>query len=343
MKRVSMESLVKFGTDLLVKKGVPRARARYVATMAVETEAFRQSTHGIVLLDGLAKQLGKDVDPRRNPRVVAETAAGLLLDGQGCLASWAMKVARDKAVAKARRLGVATAAVRNTGWIAALGMHLVPAAREGFVVTAWAQSCRCLDCAPYGGIDPCFSTNPIAMAIPTGGDPVVADFSTATMSMGAAWNLVHAKKKTAEPRFLDRRGRPTRDPSVIGKGGSLMFLGCEIDGHKGYALSLLNEAMTVLAGGSANNPKVPQRQSFGVTVFNPARFGGTSYFLKEMKRFVKRVKGGRARPGFGGVRLPGERGFKALMECRTRGIPLGEEKLRMLKDLAHRHGVRFAP
>jgi LDH2 family malate/lactate/ureidoglycolate dehydrogenase len=338
MMRVAMETLVKFGTNLLVARGVPRVRARYVARVAVETEAFRQSTHGIVLFKGLVENLGRGVDPRRDPQVVRRTAAGILLDGEGCLATWAVKVARDAAMARARKTGVAFAAVRDTGWVAALGMHLVPAAEAGFVATAWAQSSGCQDCAPFGGIESCFSTNPIAMAIPTDGDPVVADFSTATMSAGAANAMIAAGRRSAVPRFLDCRGRPTCDPAVFDQGGTLMFLGCEVDGYKGYALSLLNEALTAAVGGQANHRIGPSRQTFGLTLIDPAKFGGRAHYLAEMKRFLSRVRRVTPRPGFE-VRIPGARGFQALRDCRRRGIPLTDEKLAMLRELAKQAGI----
>lgn len=338
-QRVAMAKLIRFGTDLLAKKGVPRRRAAYVATVAVETEAFRQSTHGIVLLSNLAEALGGRIDPKREPAVVRETAAAVLLDGERCLPSWAMKIARDKAMSKVRRTGVAYAVVRNCGWIAALGPHLLPAASAGLVATAWAQSSSCQDCAPYGGIESCFSTNPIALAFPTDGDPVVADFSTATMSMGAAHALASAGRKTLAPRFLDRKGRPTCDPAVVDRGGTLMFLGCETDGYKGYALSLLNEALTAAAGGRANDPKAPGRQSFGLVVFDPGAFGGAGHFRSEMKRLARRIRRVTPRPGFGAVRLPGERGFRALRDCRARGIPLPADKVAMLRDLAQRNRI----
>jgi LDH2 family malate/lactate/ureidoglycolate dehydrogenase len=58
-----------------------------------------------------------------------------------------------------------------------------------------------------------------------------------------------------------------------------------------------------------------------------------------MKRFLARVKATAPRSGYDNVRLPGERGFAALAECRTDGVPLDEGKLQMLRQIAKAEGV----
>lgn len=339
MKRISMDALIRFGVAFMTKRGMPKRTARDLAQVIVETEAFRQSTHGIVQYDFIHNLLGQGVDPQAGPKVIKNHGPMALLDGSRCLGLVAMKQAKELAVKKARSQGIGFVAVRNTTWVGALGMHLISLARAGFVAEAWAQTNTCKDCAPYGGIDPRFSTNPLAVAFPANPDPVVADFSTATMSMGAAGALEQAGKKTATARFLDGSGKPTRDPAVLSQGGTLMFGGGDAEGHKFYALSLFIEALTVLAGGSANNPRAPSHQSFALMVLDLSAFAGAGYYAREMKRFIKHVKSARSRPGFQRVRLPGERGFAALKDCRVHGIPLSQDKLRMLQTIAAENGI----
>ena len=340
MKRFSMDELVNFGVKFMTERGVPEATASYVATVIVETEAFRQSTHGLAQYQVINTSLGTVIDPKAEPKIVRDLGAIALLDGERCLGNLAMKHAKERAVEKAREYGIGFVAVRNTEWIGALGMHLISIAQEGLLAQAWAQTSTCEDSAPYGGTDPRFSTNPVAVAFPTEGNPALADFSTATMSMGATHALIQKGQRTSTPRFLDQSGNPSDDPCVIYNGGTLMFVGGEVEGYKGYALSLFNEALTALAGGSANNPKAPSYQSFALMVLDPAAFAGPEYYLEEMNRFVEHVKSSRIRPGFDEVRLPGERGFVALEDCRVHGIPLDDDKLHMLRKIADDHGIQ---
>ncbi len=339
--RISMKKLEEFGAAFLIKRGVPEGNARHVSKVVVETEAFLQSTHGLAQFTALAAALGKTIDPEGEPEIVRGKGAVVLIDGSRCMGNLAVKLAKKEAAEMARAQGIGFVAVRNTHWIGALGPHLISIAEEGLLCQVWAQSSTCKDCAPFGGVDACFSTNPIALAFPGDGHPVVADFSTATMSMSAATALKKKGARTATPRFLDRAGEPSDDPSVLDRGGSMMFMGGDEEGHKGYALALFNEALTVLAGGSANNPDTDLYQSFSLMVLDPEAFAGADYYAKEMRRFLAHVKSSRARPGFGAVRLPGERGFQALEECRVRGVPLDGEKCSMLRKLATDHELDF--
>jgi L-lactate dehydrogenase len=175
--------------------------------------------------------------------------------------------------------------------------------------------------------------------IPTDGDPVLADFSTATMSLSAAKGLAGRGQRTKTPRFLDAEGRPSDDPSVMDRGGTLLFAGGDVEGHKAYGLSLFCEALAVLAGGSANNPQLPQHQNFCMLVLDPAKFAGKEAFAAEMRRYVAWLKSSRVRPGFQGIRLPGERGFANLRDAKRNGVPLDDAKVAMLRRLAKDTGL----
>ena len=339
MKRVPLDDLIRFGAAFLVKRGVPQANAAYLSRVVMETEAFRQTTHGLVQLEAMHEQIGEKLDPAAEPVLARDRGSMALIDGSRAFGNLAMKLAVEQGMSKARTHGVAFVAVRRSEWVGALGIHLIPIARQGLLAHAWAQTSGCKDCAPFGGVEARFSTNPVALTFPTDGEPVLADFSTATMSLGAAKRLAAQGKRTATPRFLDRDGQPTDDPGVMDHGGTLLFTGCDVEGYKAYGLSLFIEALTVLAGGSANNPDVPAHQAVCLLVLDPASFGGADGYAEEMKRFIAHVRSARPRPDHGPVRLPGERGFAALADCRRNGVPLDDAKLAMLRRLAEAVGL----
>jgi len=344
MQRIAMQSLIDFGTRLLTTKGVAEADARYLAEMAVTAEAFGVTTHGLVQFGYFCSQFGKTIDPAAAPVIVKQKGASALIDGNGTFGQLALKLAKQLGVEKARSHGVALIGVARTSWIAAMGVHLISLAQEGFLAQIWAQNCACQDCAPFGGIDPRFSTNPIALAFPADGDPVIADFSTAATSMGRVSRLVKQGKKADSPIFMDSEGRITDDPTVV-RGregdppGSILFMGGAREGYKGYALSLWCEAMTAMVGADCNNPEAPQRQSFTLTVIDPEAFAGREYYQKEMKRFIAWVKSSRVREGFDEIRLPGERGFRLLREAQKDGVPVEDSMLSRLNELAEANGI----
>jgi LDH2 family malate/lactate/ureidoglycolate dehydrogenase len=337
--RISIEELESFGAKFLAKRGVAADDATYIAHIAAWTEAFRQSTHGIEQLTTLSKRLGQSADPRAKPVLVRESEASAAYTGHNCIGQLAMRLAIDVAMAKAAKCGTATVTVANTEWVAALAVYLVPLARKGLVSMLWCQSDRGHACAPLGGLDARFSTNPMALAIPTEGDPIVADFSAATMSNGAARVMRDKGQVCDVPRFLDKEGNVSNDPAVIKDGGTMMFMGAEADGHKGYALSIFNEALAFMGGAERKGDKSPWFQSFTVMVTDPDVFAGRDNLRRRMEEFAAYLKTSRPRPGCGKIRMPGEGGFRLLADSQRNGIPLPAEKLEMLRQIADENGM----
>jgi LDH2 family malate/lactate/ureidoglycolate dehydrogenase len=338
MALIERGKLVDFGTAFLVKKGAPEKSAKTVAEAAVTTEAFGITTHGVSFFPYADSTIPSGLDPRAEPAVVREKASAALIEGNGGFSQLAMRLAGELAMKKARRTGIAMVAVRNVGWLGALGTHLISIARKGFFAQLSAQTNTCKDCAPIGGIDGKFSTNPWALAFPAAEDPVIADFSTASVALGKVNQMIRLGKKAPDRIFMDRNGKLTDDPVAVKEGGTILFTGGEHFGHKGYALSLWTEALTALAGGECNNPESKTRQNFNLIVIDPEAFAGSDAYLEEMKRFVAHMKSARLLPGHSGIRLPGERGFASMREAE-RGIPLEDHMTSRLNELADKHGI----
>ncbi len=341
MPKVSFNDLVAFGTRVLADCGASEDDARYMAERASVTEAGGVSTHGAIIFAAYPGQIGKGIDPAAAPKVVSERPGTALIDGSGCFAPLAMRLATQLAVEKARTNGIANVGVRNTCWLAGAASYLLPIVAEGLFAQVWVQSSQCRDSAPPGGIDAKFSTNPVAFAFPTPAGPVLADFSTSVYSMGKVNLLAKAGKKAPEPVFFDADGKLTDDPAVMtGENpGAMLMAGQLVNEHKGYALALWAEAMTVMAGGSANNPDLPQRQSFNLTVIDPSAFAGSDYYDPEMARFVAHVKSSRRREGVDEIRLPGERFLRQIEQSKADGVDLRQGLFDKLNEVAAERGV----
>ena len=339
MRRVAWDDLVTLGAGLLAAKGVPEARAGHIAEIAVRTEAYGIPTHGMRIFSYFERMVGPEIDPKASPVVVKETPATALIDGNRAFGQLAMKLATDIATRKAASEGVAMVAVRDTFWIAGLAVYMIPIARAGLLAQLWVQHSSGKDCAPFGGMEPRFSTNPVAFAFPTADLPMVADFSTSVVAMGKVGDWIKDGKKPEEEFFLDREGRLTDDPAVMRQGGTMLFEGGAKRGYKGFAMSLWSEALTAVAGGRTNNPRNPSRQAFNLTVIDPEAFAGPDAYHAEMMRFLDRVRSSRLRPGFTEIRLPGERGLRALAEAREKGVPLDSHTIDRLNELAGNAGL----
>ncbi len=339
MTRIPFQALVDFACAFLVRRGASEEAARLIAETAVATEAFGVTTHGLPFLPYADGAIPEVIDPKAEPEVVSDRGAAAVIDGHRCFAQVAMRRAAEIAMAKAAAQGIAIVAVRDTGWLAALGVQLLPIAERGMLAQLWAQTNTCKDCAPVGGMDARFSTNPLALAIPTDAEPIVADFSTAAVSMGKTSAMARRGEKAPERIFMDRDGRLSDDPKVVKEGGSILFTGGEHYGHKGYGLSLWCEALTAAGGGECNNPLSRTQQNFTLQVIDPALLGGSGHYAAELGRLVRHVRSSRPRPGASAVRLPGERGMAALRAARRDGVPVEDGMLGKLGELAAKVGL----
>ncbi len=336
---VSMSRLTTFGRAYFEKRGFSPFAASCVAEAGVRAQAFGSVTHGLTQWAFVRSGIGTIIDPDAEPKILAERGATVLLDGPTVPGQVMMRRALDMAIPKALEFGIAMAAIRKTHWVGAIGPYLEPAAKQGLLAQAWAQNSACRDCAPTGGFDAVFSTNPIAMAMPADPVPIVADFSTAAVAMGKVNSMIKAGRRADSPIFMDRDGNTTDDPNVVPDGGSILFTGGKECGHKGYALSLFCEALTAAAGGDCNNPDLPQSQSVSMMLIDPESLGGRERYLAEMNRIKARIKGVRRLPGVDEIRLPGERALASLREAEAAGIILDQSQLQLLADMAGEAGL----
>lgn len=342
MSTISLSTLRTFGVSLVRALGVPDERAEVVAGYGLTAAALGSQTHGLQQWIALSSLIPDSVDPRREARSQRQAAGNVWFDGQGVMGQWALHTAAGQAAAEAREQGSCLAVVANTHWIGALGPYLLPLARGGLMAQLWAQNSQCQDSAPFGGIEPRLSTNPIAMAFPVGDGPddlVLADFSTSTMAMGKVNQLINQQRQADYPAFIAPDGRPSTDPNVMRQGGSIALLGGDNDGYKGFAFSLWCEAITALAGGKTNDPASPQRQTLALLVLDPRHFAGRDAYVKEMKRLVTHLHTSRLRPGFKELRLPGQRALASLRAAERDGLAVPDAMRPKLAELAGKAGV----
>jgi L-lactate dehydrogenase len=196
--------------------------------------------------------------------------------------------------------------------------------------------------APFGGVSPVFTPNPFAAGIPTSGDPILLDISASYTTNGMTARLHNAGEKLAHPWVQDARGNATTDPAVLFNEpkGTLLPLGGLEGGHKGYALALLVEALTGGLGGFGRADPV---EGWGATVFvqviDPAAFGGSEAYARQMDWLVDACHDATPRPGVERVRLPGENGLKRYREQTADGVALFPSIMPALQPWAEKLGV----
>jgi LDH2 family malate/lactate/ureidoglycolate dehydrogenase len=337
-RTISVRALEEFVTRYLAAKGFDAGDAGWMAHVIVTTEASGLVSHGLSQLFFMAPEIGKGVIPGRKPSVLRETASSSVIDGGGVAALLAFREAVDRGMAKASAQGSAFVAVLNTGWIGAPGPQLIRPAEAGFLCQVFVQHSGEPTVSPFGGMEARLSTNPVALAFPAPGGPVIADFSTSAISNGRTWQMIGKGARAPVPLYLDKEGNPTTDPEVFRHGGSVQPAGREDEGYKGFALSLWHEALTAAAGGRTHQPGMEGTQNFSITFVSPAVLSSREAYEREIGGFLAYVKSSRPRPGSPGVILPGERSAARRNEAERKGLELPDDKVAKLSRLADEAG-----
>lgn len=319
-------SLQHFGQTLLTASGLAKERAIDVAEVLLEADLLGHTTHGFALLPAFLKALQEDtMEKHGEPRVVADAGAALTWDGRYLPGPWLVRRAIAIARERLTEHPVVAFVIRRSHHIGCLEAYLKPVTDAGFFILLTCSDPTSRTVTPHGAASPRYGSNPIAVGIPTNGDPILIDISTSSSSNGLCQRLAAAGERLPGPWLVDPEGHPTDDPKILfdGRGGSLLPLGGMDLGYKGFALGLFIEALTNALGGHG---RATGETRWGASVFlqliNPERFGGREAFLRETSFLVQTCKETPVPPGKPPVRLPGQAALARRAEQLAHGVEL---------------------
>jgi uncharacterized oxidoreductase len=326
-----------FIAALLRKSGSPPSHAQIVAGHLIENSRLGIHSHGLIRVPQYLSEIRSgELDPRARPKQTRTRGAVSWITGNAGFGPVGGIYAGRRAVAAAQKHGVALVIATELGHTGRLGAYAeLIAAAQCIAVIFGTGPQRGHIVAPFGGIDGRLSTNPIAYAVPNGTAPVVADFSTSALPEGKVRIARNLGNRLPDGVLQDPAGNPTNDPNVLyGKPrGSLLPLGGANFGHKGYALSLLVEAMgTLLAGGEVDDAS---RTGFNLTILAIATRPG---FDRSAGRLVRYMRSARALDPKRPVIVPGD--AERLARRRTT-VEVDEPTWREMVAFARELGVEL--
>jgi L-lactate dehydrogenase len=342
-QRLDARQLTTFAHGLLVRAGMPHDKADAVAAVLVDGDLMGHTTHGLQLLAPYLAEIEKgSMRLEGEPEVLSSHPAAQLWDGLRLPGPWLVLQALEHAARTARVQGTGTVVIRRSHHIASLASYHRRAAEQGLVLVLTCSDPNSASVAPFGGLDPVFTPNPISAGFPTGGTPVSVDISTSTATNGLTNRLHQEGGKLPAPWLLDGHGQASDDPGVLftEPKGTILPLGGLDSGHKGYGLSLLVEALT---GGLAGHGRADPREGWGATVFlqviDPAAFAGQAAFTQQMDEVARQCRASRPADAQRPVRLPGERAYRLARSQVEQGVVLHESILPALVPWAAKYGV----
>ncbi len=320
--------------------GLTEAESKQVAHSLVLSNMMGHDSHGVIRVVQYLQLLeeGK-MKSGREIRVVREADASAVLDGGWGFGQMVCRRAMEIAMEKARVRSVAAVELFQSCHIGRLGEYVEMAAESEMIgmVTCNNHGGGLLQ-APFGGIDPKMSPNPLAIGFPSGREfPIIIDMTSSVVAEGKIRLKRNRGEMLPDGWALDADGNPVRDPDIFygPPRGAILPMGGVV-AHKGFALALMVDLLSgALGGGGCSREGVPT--------------GGNGVFLMaidikaftEMKRyyddvggFVQHLKRSRRMPGVEEILLPGEIEGRLRLRREQEGVYVDEETWRQIQEVA---------
>jgi LDH2 family malate/lactate/ureidoglycolate dehydrogenase len=335
------EALNRIAREILEAAGLAGEPAAAVATGLLQADLYGHRTHGLQLLGDYVEEIEEGSMVRAGaPQVLHSHGAVETWDARRLPGVWTTALAIDRATVLSDQFGLGAVALRRSHHIACLAAFLEQPARRGTFILIFSSDPSARMVAPYGGVTPLLTPNPIAAGIPADPDPILIDVSM-SITTGGLTGLRKAEGRAMPgPWLLTPEGAVSDDPRVLGEGGALLPIGGLDHGHKGYALGLLVECLTQgLSGHGRADEPAEWGASVLVLALSPARFAGGAAFRRQVEWLIAACHGSRPLDFDNPVRLPGEAALEKARQARKEGVPLSPAIVTTMQALAERHGV----
>ena len=341
---LSIADAERFISSALQSVKVPVRDADITASLMVKSDLTGADGHGIFRLPAYLKRIragGINLYP--NIHIEREQGATALINGDNALGHLVMNKAVDLAIEKVKQHSVCWIGSHYGNHSGAASVYVRKLAEHGYIAIYMAVG-NANHMAPWGGIDLLLSTNPIAIAVPAGGHPIVLlDIATTVAAYGKVKVAAQKGESIPEGWMMDRQGKPITDPQKSSE-GSLLPIG----GYKGYGLAV----MIGLLAGALNNAAVGKGTidfnahhdlitNTGQTIIaiDPRAFGDKDAFIGRVVDLVEDLKRSSTLPGVKEIRVPGDGAAKTIAERARFGIPVSPELLEALNTCAKECGI----
>jgi ureidoglycolate dehydrogenase (NAD+) len=296
--------------------------------------------HGVARLSSYLTLIERgEIDVKAQPRLLQDRGAIFVLDGGFGFGPPAMMQAMAIAAERTRTLGVGFGLVRETTHTGAVGRYVQWLAERGCAALIMVSGPAFV--AYHGARVASMGTSPIAIAVPSGGGPIVLDMATSTISNGTIIQA-RASGATLPPgTVLTADGEPTTDPRHA---DILLPLG----GPKGSGLALMFEMLaSVLAAAPIQARALgPERrtrrtQSCTILAIDVEFFRPLADFTNDADTLAALLKALPRQAGFDEILLPGERSGRTEAARRKFGIPIRAKLWEALATIAEANTVKL--
>ena len=379
MPLIAAAELTRFVEAILKAGGAPPHKASIAAASLVGSNLRGVDSHGVLLVPRYIDKLRSgEIDANADGRVLSESGACMLFDGENGIGQWISEQCCGHAIRMAQANGLGMVVARDSNHFGAAawwaqkirdsGAGPCPATTASGAMTGGATGamtdamtdgtgggtsggmigivlCNASPLVPpWQGKQGRIGTNPICMAVP---GPWLLDMATTTVAANRIFKaVINGQEEIPAGWALDSGGVPTTSAGAAAK-GLLMPLG----GYKGSGLGMMVEILCAVLAGSAMANEVggirvagrPSRTSQTFLAIDIARFMSVAEFTARMEKLVGIMKSTPAAPGYSEVLVAGDPEWRTEAERLRNGIPVDEGIWKELCETAAHLGVTAVP
>jgi LDH2 family malate/lactate/ureidoglycolate dehydrogenase len=339
MPDIQAQVIIDLSTAIFQAAGAAPEIAAAVARSLVTTNLMGHDSHGVIRVGRYVSQIRSGtLDPTAQPRIAKRMGAMAVVDCQWSFGQIGARYGAQAAQEIAAEMGVSCVALSRVNHIGRLGEYATLLAEAGMVGIVFTSGTIVrVSVTPYGGREPILGTNPMAWAVPTGGEPLMVDFATAAVANGKIMVALSKGEPFPEGMLLDKDGYPTTDPATFNAGGMLLPFGT----YKGSGLALMMELIPTLLSGFApvSSPEHHPGNPTLIIALKVDTFITQERFERLTRELIDRVKAVPPAAGFDEVLLPGEKEARSTAERLVDGIPLPDSVWADLTKLAAEYSV----
>lgn len=348
---VSHQALRALMERVFAREGFTAEDAGKIADVLMQADLFGIESHGAQRMMYYHRNIAMgSVDVHAKPEILRETPVSALMDAHFAMGQLSGVQAMELAIEKAGRTGVGIVCVRNSSHYGIAGYYPLMAARQGLCAFSMTNTGPIM--VPTFGREMMLGTNPLAFCMPADPYPFWFDASTTVVTLGKV--EVYAKRGKTMPDgwTIDAQGEITGDAQAMnrsilaGELGGILPLGGAGEthsGHKGYGLAIMVEALTGVLAQGLLSPEMQgahgDHTCHFFLAFDPALFGDPADIRARMSRYLTMLRESEKMPGARRIYTPGEKAFEAQARRLAQGIPVEENTLRELREIAAELGV----
>ena len=343
MKTHQANRLRSLTSDIFTACDAPPEDAEVLARHLVAANLKGLDSHGVLRIPQYVGNIRRnEIVPGAGIETVRETAATCLLDLNWNFGQVGARTATGMAVAKARSQGLGSVALYRTQHVGCLSLYTEAVAREGMVGLAACSGGSPSGhwVAPWGGREGRIGTNPISLAAPTNGRPILFDAATSAVSEGKVRLSRDSGKSLPDTWLVDAAGRPSDDPDALygSPGGAILPVGGAL-AYKGFGFAMIAQVLsTVLTGATAERMGV-ESNNFWILAVDVAAFTRPEAFRRELDEYAAYAKSAALAEGFERVLMPGELDYETEERRAAEGIPIADGVWSQIEAVAAELGV----